>query len=132
MGYIFLLLFGAALFGLYIAVRRAWAQTLYLGSIAGILNMLFVVLFALIQEETSTGQAIFSGVVVGVGFTLVVVIVAVFFRTNQPGAHVQMISQADQQRSTPTAPAAAAPTDRDAAPTSGAPESTAPQRPPDT
>ncbi|MBN2305026.1 MAG: hypothetical protein JXQ72_11140 [Anaerolineae bacterium] len=98
MGVLFLVLFGLTLFGLYIAVRRAWGSTLYTGSIGAILSVLFVVLYALTYEKTSTLQAIFAGIVVGVGFAAAVVIIAVFFRTNQPAPDVRIVSQEEVHR----------------------------------
>jgi ABC-type Fe3+-siderophore transport system permease subunit len=96
-GYLFLVLFAATLFVLYIAVRRAWGHTLYNGLIGAILSMVFVILFALTSEETSTAQAIFAGIIVGLGFAAIVVIIAAFFRTNQPGADVKLVSHSRQE-----------------------------------
>lgn len=97
MGYIFLFGFAITLFVLYIAIRRAWGQTLYAGSIGAILSTVFVVLYALTYEKTSTLQALFAGIVVGLGFSVAVVIIAVFFRTNQPASHVNIVSQSHQE-----------------------------------
>jgi len=97
MGVIFLLLFAATLFVLYIAVRRSWGDTTTLGSVGTILCILFVILFALLDQETSTGQAIFSGIVVGIGFPGVVIIIAMFFRANQPAAGVKLISDSQSR-----------------------------------
>ena len=97
MGVIFLVLFAITLFVLYIAIRRAWGATLTLGGTGAILNLLWVVLYALLVEETSVGQAIFAGIVVGLGFTAVVVIIAVFFRANQPSPDITLISQSAQE-----------------------------------
>ncbi|MEW6579263.1 MAG: hypothetical protein AB1435_08710 [Chloroflexota bacterium] len=97
MGVILLALFAATLFILYIAIRRAWGETLTVGGIGAILSLLWVVLYALLVEETSLGQAIFGGVVVGLGFAAVVVIIAVFFRANQPPPGITLISQPDQE-----------------------------------
>ena len=94
MGTIFLLLFAITLFVLYIAVRRAWASTLTLGTGGTILNTLFVVLYALLEQKTSAAQAIFAGIVVGVGFSVTVTVAALFFRTNQPSAAVKLVSRA--------------------------------------
>ncbi len=93
MGFIFLALFATTLFVLYIAVRRSWGTTLMSGGAGGILSVMFVILFALTYEDTSVAQAIFSGLVVGIGFTVVVVITATFFRTSQPSADVRLITQ---------------------------------------
>ncbi len=100
MGAIFLVLFGLTLFGLYIVIRRSWVDVLSAGGAAAILNFLWVVLYALINNDTSTGQAVFSGIVVGAGFSVVVVIIAAFFRTNQAASGVKLISQSDQEEHT--------------------------------
>ncbi|MBP8973323.1 MAG: hypothetical protein KBH93_05555 [Anaerolineae bacterium] len=97
MGVILLALFAATLFVLYIAIRRAWGQTLTVGGLGAILSLLWVVLYALLVEETSLGQAIFGGVVVGLGFAAVVVLIAVFFRANQPSPDITLISQSHQE-----------------------------------
>ena len=97
MGLIFLLLFAITLFVLYIAVRRAWASTLVLGAGGTILNTLFVVLYALLEQKTSTAQAIFAGIVVGVGFSVTVTVAALFFRTNQPSAAVKLVSRVQEE-----------------------------------
>ena len=99
MGYIFLALFAVTLFMLYIAVRRSWGPTLYLGGVGAILCTVFVILYSLVHEETSVAQAVFAGLVVGLGFSVTTVIIAAFFRTNQPGADVRIVSehQHDQQ-----------------------------------
>jgi hypothetical protein len=98
-GVIFLVLFAVTLFVLYIAIRRAWGQTLTVGSVGAILSVLFVILYALTAQDNSAGQAIFAGLVVGLGFSIGVVIIAAFFRTNQPSAEVQLITQAQQEES---------------------------------
>jgi hypothetical protein len=90
LGYIFLLLFGITLFVMYIAIRRAWGSTTTIGSIGAILSVLFVILFALLHENTFTGLAIFAGLVVGLGFSGAVVVIASFFRMNQPSADIQL------------------------------------------
>jgi hypothetical protein len=97
MGLVFLGLFAVTLFILYIAVRRGWGETLTMGGIGMVLSVLFVILFALTYEDTSVGQAIFSGIVVGVVFTVTVVIIAGFFRTNQPSAEVRFITRSHQE-----------------------------------
>ncbi len=97
MGAIFLILFGLTLFGLYIVIRRSWVDLLSAGGAASILNFLWVVLYALLNNDTSTGQAVFAGIVVGAGFSVVVVIIAAFFRTNQAASGVKLISQSDQE-----------------------------------
>lgn len=97
-GMIFLLLFAITLFVLYIAVRRAWMGTLELGAGGTILNTLFVVLYALLEQKTSTAQAIFAGIVVGVGFSVTVTVAALFFRTNQPSAAVKLVSGAPEAK----------------------------------
>lgn len=97
MGSIFLVLFAVTLFVLYLAVRRGWGATLTVGGIGMVLSVLFVILFALTYEDTSVGQAIFSGVVVGIGFTVMVVIIAGFFRTNQPSSEVRLITRSHQE-----------------------------------
>ena len=97
MGYLFLILFAATLFVLYIAVRRAWFDTLTLGGSGAVLSVLFITLYSLVQEETSTGQAIFAGLVVGLGFSVTVVIIASFFRTNQPSAEVKLVTRSPQE-----------------------------------
>jgi hypothetical protein len=94
MGVIFLGLFSVTLFGLYIAIRRGWGDTLIAGGAGAMLSVVFVVLYALVEQDTSVGQALFSGVVVGGGFSAAVVIIATFFRTNQPSTEVRLISQA--------------------------------------
>jgi hypothetical protein len=104
MGMVFLALFAVTLFVLYIAVRRAWGQTLYVGSIGAILCVLFVVLYALTYEKTSTGQAIFAGLVVGLSFPVAVVIIAVFFRTNQPAEGVHLVTRPRQPGADPFPP----------------------------
>lgn len=97
MGFVFLALFAVTLFGLYIAVRRAWGQTLYNGAMGAILSTVFVTLYALTYEKTSAAQAIFAGIVVGLGFSIMVVIIAVFFRANQPGGDVKLVSRLPQE-----------------------------------
>ncbi len=92
MGVIFLALFAATLFTLYIAIRRAWGDTLTTGGIGTILSLLWVVLYALLHEETSVAQALFAGVVVGGGFAVFVIIIARFFRANQPPSGVTLVS----------------------------------------
>jgi ABC-type Fe3+-siderophore transport system permease subunit len=99
-GVIFLALFAVTLFVLYIAIRRAWGPTLTVGSVGAILSMLFVILYALTSQNNSAGQAIFAGLVVGLGFSIGVVIIAAFFRTNQPSAEIQLITQSQQEEST--------------------------------
>ncbi len=99
MGYLFLILFAATLFVLYIAVRRGWGETLPLGGSGAILSTLFIVLYSLVQEKTSAGQAIFAGLVVGLGFSVTVVIIASFFRTNQPSAEVKLVTRSPQEES---------------------------------
>ncbi len=96
-GTIFLLLFAGTLFVLYIAVRRAWLGTLELGVGGTILNTLFVVLYALLDQRNSTAQAIFAAIVVGVGFSVMVTVAALFFRTNQPSAAVKLVSRAQPE-----------------------------------
>jgi len=91
-GVIFLALFAITLFVLYIAIRRGWGDTLTTGGIGAILSLLWVVLYALLYEETSVAQALFAGVVVGVGFAVFVIIVARFFRANQPPPGVTLVS----------------------------------------
>lgn len=101
MGVIFLALFAVTLFVLYIAIRRGWGDPLTTGGIGAILSLLWVVLYALLYEETSVAQAIFAGVVVGVGFAVFVVIIARFFRANQPPSGVTLISHAQTQAQEP-------------------------------
>ncbi len=96
MGIIFLLLFAITLFVLYIAVRRAWMSTWVLGTGGTILNTLFVVLYALLDQKTSTAQAIFAGIVAGVGFSVTATVAALFFRTNQPSTAVKLVSRASE------------------------------------
>jgi ABC-type Fe3+-siderophore transport system permease subunit len=98
-GYLFLVLFAATLFVLYIAVRRAWGNTLYNGLVGAVLSAIFVMLFSLTAEKTSTAQAIFAGIIVGLGFAAIVVVIAVFFRANQPGADVTLVSRSQQEDS---------------------------------
>lgn len=90
MGIIFLVLFGVTLFSAYITIRRGWAETFFVGSVTAVLSILFIVLFALISEHTSAGQAIFAGLVVGLGFTGATVAIATFFKANQPPAKVAL------------------------------------------
>ncbi len=97
MGVIFLALFAITLFVLYIAIRRAWGDTLTTGGIGAILSLLWVVLYALLHEETSVAQAIFAGVVVGIGFAVFVVIIARFFRANQPPPGLTLVSHTQAQ-----------------------------------
>ncbi len=97
MGLLFLGLFAVTLFVLYIAIRRGWGETLTTGGIGGVLSVLFVILFALTYEDTSVGQAIFAGIVVGVVFTVTVVIIAGFFRTNQPSAEIRFVTRSHQE-----------------------------------
>ncbi len=96
MGNVFLLLFAITLAVLYIAVRRAWLGTLVLGLGGTILNTLFVTLYALLAQKTSTAQAIFAGLVAGVGFSVTATIAALFFRTNQPTTTVRLASGAQE------------------------------------
>jgi hypothetical protein len=98
-GVIFLVLFAITLFVLYIAIRRAWGNTLTVGGVGAILSALFVILYALTSQKNSAGQAVFAGLVVGLGFSIGVIIIAVFFRTNQPSAEVKLITQAQQEES---------------------------------
>ncbi len=100
MGVVFLMLFAATLFILYIAVRRSWGDTLTNGSVGAILSILWVILYALVAEKTSTAQAIFAGVVTGLGFAVVVVIIALFFRANQPSSDVRLVSETEQEELT--------------------------------
>ncbi|NDJ78583.1 MAG: hypothetical protein GYB65_20225 [Chloroflexi bacterium] len=100
MGYIFLALFGITLFAMYIAIRRELTRTLYIGGLGAGLSIVFVMLFALTQEKTSTLQAIVAGIVVGLGFAGAVVVIAVFFRTNQPATGVKVVSQPTQEEIT--------------------------------
>lgn len=97
MGVIFLALFAITLFALYIAIRRAWGDTLTTGSIGAILSLLWVVLYALLHEGTSVAQAIFAGGVVGIGFAVFVVIIARFFRANQPPPGITLVSHTQAQ-----------------------------------
>jgi len=97
-GNIFLLLFAITLVVLYIAVRRAWLGTLTLGVGGTVLNTLFVLFYALLEQKTSTAQAIFAGIVAGVGFSVTVTVIALFFRTNQPSAAVKLVSRATETR----------------------------------
>lgn len=97
MGFVFLALFAVTLFVLYIAVRRAWGQTLFNGAMGAILSTVFVMLYALTYENNSAAQAILAGLVVGLGFSVMVVIIAVFFRTNQPGTDVKLVSRLPQE-----------------------------------
>ncbi len=97
MGFVFLALFAVTLFVLYIAIRRAWGQTLFNGAIGAILSTVFVMLYALTYENNSAAQAILAGLVVGLGFSVMVVIIAVFFRTNQPGSDVKLVSRLPQE-----------------------------------
>ncbi len=52
---------------------------------------------ALTYENNSAAQAILAGLVVGLGFFVMVVIIAVFFRTNQPGSDVKLVSRLPQE-----------------------------------
>jgi hypothetical protein len=97
MGFIFLALFAVTLFVLYIAIRRAWGQTLFNGAIGAILSTVFVMLYALTYEDNSAAQAILAGLVVGLGFSVMVVIIAMFFRSNQPGTDVKLVSRLPQE-----------------------------------
>ena len=96
-GVIFLVLFAITLFVLYIAIRRAWGNTLTAGGVGAILSVLFVILYALTSQDNSVGQAVFAGLIVGLGFSVGVVIIAVFFRANQPSAEVTLITQSQQE-----------------------------------
>ncbi len=100
MGLIFLILFGLTLFVLYIAVRRTWASLLVTGTVGAMLSVLFVVLYALTYEDTSTEQAIFAGIIGGLGFSGAVIVIASFFRTNQPSAEVQLKPLSKQEDKT--------------------------------
>jgi uncharacterized membrane protein len=97
MGVIFLLLFAVTLFVLYIAVRRSWGDTTTTGAAGVILSVAFIIAFSLLDQKTSTGQAVFSGIVVGIGFPVAVIIIAVFFRANQPAAEVKLVSRQEQK-----------------------------------
>jgi hypothetical protein len=97
MGAIFLFFFAATLFGLYIAIRRSWGDRLTTSGAGIILSVLFVVLYALTYENTSVGQALFSGVVAGLGFSIAVIIIASFFRANQPSADIKLVSHTQQE-----------------------------------
>ena len=96
-GYLFLFLFAITLFVLYIAVRRQWGPVLYSGGTGAVFSMLWVILYALASEKTSTAQAVFSGLIVGLGFSAIVVIIAVFFRANQPPANVELVTRPSQE-----------------------------------
>jgi thiol:disulfide interchange protein len=98
-GVIFMVLFAVTLFVLYIAIRRAWGNALTVGGVGAILSVLFVILYALTSQNNSVGQAVFAGLVVGLGFSIGVVIIAVFFRANQPSAEVTLITQSQQEES---------------------------------
>ncbi|MBN1680517.1 MAG: hypothetical protein JW966_09505 [Anaerolineae bacterium] len=93
MGIIFLVLFGVTLFVMYLAVRRSWGRTLYVGSYGAIACAIWVILYALSYEKTSTAQAFFAGVVIGVLFAGATVIIAAFFRANEPSVQVRLASQ---------------------------------------
>jgi hypothetical protein len=97
MGYLFLALFALTLFVMYIAIRRAWAPTLTIGGVGAILSVLFVILYALTNEKTSTEQAIFAGIVAGLGFAGTVVVIATFFRANQPSTDITLVTQSPQE-----------------------------------
>ncbi len=97
MGVLFLILFGFTLFGMYIAIRRSWGDTLTVGGIGAILSVLFVILFALTYENTSTGHAIFAGLAGGLGFAGAVIVIASFFRSNQPSADIKLASRTPTQ-----------------------------------
>jgi hypothetical protein len=61
------------------------------------LCVLFVILFALTDQNNSTGQAIAAGLVGGLGFAGAVVVIASFFRSNQPSAEVKLASRTPTQ-----------------------------------
>lgn len=98
MGYVFLVLFGLTLFVMYIAIRRMWAPTLTIGGVGAILCMVFVILFALTVEDTSTAQALLAGIAGGLGFAAIVVVTAMYFRANQPAPDIKLVSQPQEKR----------------------------------
>lgn len=95
-GYLFLLLFAVTLFVMYIAVRRAWAETLVIGGLGAILNVMFITLFSLITEDAWIPHALLAGLGAGLAFSAIVVIIASFFRTNQPSASIRLASQQER------------------------------------
>lgn len=98
-GYLFLVLFAITLFVLYIAIRRRWGPALYTGGTGALLSILWVILFALVGEETSTAQAILAGLVVGLGFAAAVIVIAIFFRANQPSPDIELVTRSSQEDS---------------------------------
>lgn len=100
-GVVFLALFAITLAALYIAVRRAWAPTLTLMLVGGVLSMAFVMAFAFTNENVYTAQAILAGVVVGLGFAGAAVAIARFFRVNEPPPRVRLVSSHTAQERGP-------------------------------
>ena len=102
-GSLFLVLFAVTLFVTYLAVRRAWTSTVYAGALSAILSMTFVILYAVTAQDTSTAQAVFAGILVGLGFSAATVAIASFFRTNERPAQARLgatheETQSDDQR----------------------------------
>jgi ABC-type Fe3+-siderophore transport system permease subunit len=99
-GFLFLILFAATLFVMYIAIRRSWGSIRNVGGIGAVVCFVSVLLYSLLNKKTSTAHAIFAGIVVGLGFSAVVVAVAAFFQANQASATVKLVSRQPQEITT--------------------------------
>ena len=84
-GMVFLLLFGATLFGMYLAIRRGLIETRIAASLGAVISI--VALFAYgMAEDLSLGHALISALLVGLIFSGAAAIMATFFKVNEPGA----------------------------------------------
>lgn len=79
MGGLFLILFIAVTFAVYIAIRRNWLPTAILAGGGTVINIVLFVLFGLTQPIGTT-QVFVLAIVLGAVFTLSAVMLALFFK----------------------------------------------------
>lgn len=85
--FVFLILFALTTLFAYIAVRRNWVSLMVAGIGGGLANTAFFVLFSLSQNNGPL-HALTVGVLFGVLFTTVALIVAAYFKNNAPVTNV--------------------------------------------
>lgn len=84
LGAIFLAIFLFSLLGFYIAIRRGLLSTPTAGILCTVLTTVSLALYGLTNDSIDDGLAVAGAVGVGMSFTGMMVVIASFFKNNQP------------------------------------------------
>lgn len=83
-GAVFLGIFWFSLLGFYVAIRRKLISVPSGGLLSAVISTVSLVLFGLTSDTIDDGLGVVGGVGVGIAFTGMMVVIASFFKNNQP------------------------------------------------